>query len=111
MHASGSKRKSRAADPLEASGFHGRICLPSYFLCIIVHNARMRGPRQDLCADCPIESAGCCRCVRLMKIPRARQDAHIARMADFLCRVIWMVAPIVVERLDQRGACRHGIFA
>ena len=46
-----------------------------------------------------------------MKIPRGRQDAYIAGMADFLGRVIWMVAPIVVERLDQRGACRHGIFA
>jgi hypothetical protein len=28
----------------------------------------------------------------LMKIPRMRQDAHIARMVDFLCGVVGMVA-------------------
>ena len=31
-----------------------------------------------------------------MKIPRARQDAHVARMADFLGRIVRMLTPIVM---------------
>ena len=51
-----------------------------------------------------------------MKIPRGRQDAHIAGMADFLCRVIWMVAPIVLQGLgmqgfDQGGTGRYRLLA
>ncbi len=42
-----------------------------------------------------------------MKIPRGRQDAHVAGMADFLGRMVGVVARIVIERLDQRGADRH----
>src|ERR1700730_17660988 len=40
MHANGSARRSRAADSLEASGFHGRTCLPQSFLCIIMQKTR-----------------------------------------------------------------------
>ena len=39
-----------------------------------------------------------------MKVPRRRQDSHVARMADFLRRVIRMLAGIVIQRLDQRRA-------
>src|SRR5580704_3493565 len=43
----------------------------------------------------------------LMKIPRGRQDAHVARMADFLGRVFGMLAAVVMQRLDQRWAGRY----
>lgn len=46
-----------------------------------------------------------------MKIPRRRQDAHVAGVADFLRRHICVVATVVVERLDQVGACRHRMLA
>jgi hypothetical protein len=46
-----------------------------------------------------------------MKIPRARQDAHIAGMADFLGRIFRMVAAVVVERLNQGRPSRHWRFS
>ena len=48
---------------------------------------------------------------RLMKIPRARQDAHVARMADFLRRIVGVLAAVVVERFDQRAGRRHRMLA
>ena len=41
------------------------------------------------------------RCVRgtpSMKIPRARQDPDIARVADFLRGIVGVFAPVVIER-------------
>jgi hypothetical protein len=35
-----------------------------------------------------------------MKIPRRRQDADVARVADFLRGIIRVFAAVVVERLD-----------
>ena len=57
-----------------------------------------------------------------MKIPGWRQDANVARVADFLRgRIGMMIAPVVVEesvverpiveRLDQRGAGGHRMLA
>ncbi len=46
-----------------------------------------------------------------MKIPRARQDAHVTGMADPLGRIVRMLAPVVMQRFDQRRARRHGMFA
>ena len=56
-----------------------------------------------------------------MKIPGWRQDANVARVADFLRGRIGVVATVVVEeavvektvveRLDQRGPCRHRMLA
>jgi hypothetical protein len=45
-----------------------------------------------------------------MKIPRGRQDAHVAGMADFLGRMVRMFTPVVIERLDQGGTDRHRMF-
>jgi hypothetical protein len=39
-----------------------------------------------------------------MKIPRRRQDADVAGVAHFLRRRVRVIAAVVVERLDQRGA-------
>src|SRR5258705_8232724 len=47
----------------------------------------------------------------LMKIPRARKNPHIARMADFLGRMVRVLAAVVMQRFDQRGTCRHGMFS
>src|ERR1700722_20850401 len=47
----------------------------------------------------------------LMKIPRARQNPHVAGMADFLGWIFQMLSPVVIERLDQRGPGRHGMLA
>ena len=53
MHANGSARRSRAADSLEASGFHGRTCLPQSFLCIIMQKNTGRRKGQEGCrGDC-----------------------------------------------------------
>ena len=41
------------------------------------------------------------------KIPRGRQDTHVARMTEFLGRVVGILAPVVMQRFDQRRACRH----
>jgi hypothetical protein len=41
-----------------------------------------------------------------MKIPRRRQDAHVARMADFLGGVVRVLAAVVIQRLDQRRTGR-----
>ena len=49
--------------------------------------------------------------VLLMKIPRWRQDPHIARMADFLPRIIRMLAPVVMQWFDQRRAGRHRMLS
>jgi len=46
-----------------------------------------------------------------MKIPRGRQDAHVARMADFLRRIAGMLTPVVMQRFDQRRAGRHRMFS
>src|SRR4029453_6952372 len=46
-----------------------------------------------------------------VKISGRRQDADVARVADFLRGAIGVVAAVVVERLDQRGAGRHGMLA
>ena len=46
-----------------------------------------------------------------MKIPRRRQDAHVARVANFLRGIVEVFAAVVVERFDQRGSRRHGGFA
>ena len=43
------------------------------------------------------------------EIPRARQDAHVARMTNFLGRIVRMLAAVVVQRFDRRGS-RHGMF-
>ena len=32
-------------------------------------------------------------------------------MTDFLCGIVRVVAAVVIERLDQRRACRHLLFA
>src|SRR5689334_7031944 len=42
----------------------------------------------------------------LMKIPRGRQDAYVARMTNALRRIIQVIARIVVERFDQRRSRR-----
>ena len=47
----------------------------------------------------------------LMKIPRLRQDAHVAGMADALGGIVGMLAAVVVERLDQGGARRQRMLA
>jgi hypothetical protein len=36
-----------------------------------------------------------------MKIPRARQDANVARVADFLRRIVRVFAAVIVERLGR----------
>ena len=46
-----------------------------------------------------------------MKIPRGRQDADVARMADFLRGIFRVIAPVVLQRFDQRRARRHGVFS
>ena len=56
-----------------------------------------------------------------MKIPGWRQDANVARVADFLRGRVGNAAPIVVEkvlteqpvieRLDQRGTGGHRMLA
>src|ERR1700716_3203765 len=38
----------------------------------------------------------------LMKIPRGRQDAHVARMADFLGWIVRVLTPVIMQRFDQR---------
>src|SRR6266699_1295299 len=67
---------------------------------------------QDVCALWP-SSRYIARFLTVpsMKIPRGRQDADIARVADFLCGIVGVFAPVVIERLDQRGAGRHGGLA
>jgi hypothetical protein len=35
-----------------------------------------------------------------MEIPRGRQDAHVAGMADFLSGSVGMITAIIIERLD-----------
>jgi len=45
-----------------------------------------------------------------MKIARRRQDADVAGMADFLRRVVRMIATIIVERLDDSSSCRQRLF-
>ena len=45
-----------------------------------------------------------------MKIPRGRQDAHVARVADFPGRIVRVLTPVVMQRFDQRRAGRHGMF-
>jgi hypothetical protein len=47
MHTDGNARRSRAADSLEASGFHGRTCLPQSFLCIIMQKSTDRSKGQE----------------------------------------------------------------
>jgi hypothetical protein len=47
----------------------------------------------------------------LMKIPRPRQNPHVARMADFLGWVAGVVAAVVVDRLGRHGAGVHGGFS
>src|SRR3954454_3210561 len=47
----------------------------------------------------------------LMKIPRLRQDAHVARMADFLGRIVRVLAPIVMQRFDQCRAGWHSMLS
>jgi hypothetical protein len=47
-----------------------------------------------------------------MKIPRPRQNPHVARMADFLGWVAGVVAAVVVERLGRHaGGLRAGFSA
>ena len=38
-----------------------------------------------------------------MKIPRRRQDAHVAGMADFLGRIVRMLTAVVMQRLARHG--------
>ena len=56
--------------------------------------------RQDVGAEADMQIARTtgipCSLPASMKIPRARQDAHIARMADFLGRVVRVLATVVV---------------
>src|SRR2546429_8099026 len=47
----------------------------------------------------------------LMKIPRRRQDANVARVTDFLSGRVEVIAAVVIERLDQRGPDRQSMFA
>src|SRR5437588_437296 len=47
---------------------------------------------------------------RLMKIPRRRQDANVARVTDFLSGRVEVIAAVVIERLDQRGPDRQSMF-
>src|ERR1700730_4388770 len=72
-----------------------------------------RAPRVSACSwigrapGCPPEPAR----PPLMKIPRPRQDADIARMADFLRRIVRLLAAVVVERFGRRGAGSHAKFS
>src|SRR5258708_20482714 len=45
----------------------------------------------------------------LMKIPRARKNPHIARMADFLGRMVRVLPAVVMHRIPPSGTSPHRI--